>query len=79
MKQSKTLFDLICEVNLRHSGFRISKQFIVDYAVNEFQKLLTSKAVMQVCEILLDIFSDCYSIEENLRCAIEDYIDTLTY
>ena len=74
MKDNKTLFELICEVN-DQLGYRgLNKQKVVDYAVENYGKFLNSRSVYKVCEIMHENFNDFLNLEENLKCAIEDYL-----
>ncbi len=70
-----SLYELIGNLRNQTGSFKLNKQYIVNYAVDNFSKLLNTAAVIEVCKILQDIFYDGHSLDDNLESAIEDYLE----
>ncbi len=73
-EHSLSLYELIGLIREKSNSF-LSKQFIVDFAVERFSKLLNSKAVIEVCKILLQNYCEAYTLTDNLEYAIQDFIE----
>jgi hypothetical protein len=71
-----SLFNLIGELRENYDSCkRLNKQRIISIGVDTYSKLLTSRDCVSVCEILLDIYDESYSLDENISDAIYDYLN----
>ena len=70
-----SLYELIGSLRNQTGSLKLNKQYIVDFAVDNFSKLLNTAAVIKVCQILIEIFFDGHSLDDNLQSAIEDYLE----
>ena len=75
-KQLPKLFDLISDLRESFYSCRfLNKQLIVDTAEKHYDKLLNSKAVIEVTMILKEDYNEFYTLDENIQYAIYDYLN----
>lgn len=75
-KQLPKLFDLIGDLRESFDSCKyLNKQLIVDTAVEHYNKLLNSRAVIEVTMKLKEDYNEFYTLDENIQNAIYDYLN----
>ena len=75
-KQLPKLFDLIRDLRESFDSCKyLNKQLIVDTAEKRYDKLLNSKAVIEVTMILKEDYNEFYTLDKNIQYAIYDYLN----
>lgn len=71
--EKPTLFDLIGILRQNYQFRYLNKQRIIDYAVNNFSRLLKGWEVYKVCEALIENYNEASTEDDLMYQAVFDY------
>jgi hypothetical protein len=70
-----SLYELIGNLRANEQFRYLNKQRVIDFAVENFSRLVVGWEVYKICEILKETFNPTYTEDELMHMAIQDYFE----